>query len=103
STMPDMAESAARAGAEGASHGTQHDTPGRQAEVDGRYGGHLRDPEEPAERPRPAGPAEVRPGRGRARPVPRGTLTPVLALAPAPPPEPAAGQGPPTAHGGKPR
>src|ERR1044072_1594563 len=61
--------------AEGGPHGTQHRASRRHAEVDGRDRRHLRDTQEPSQRPRPAGPAQVRPGGRGARPLPRGALT----------------------------
>ena len=53
--------------------------PGRpsdhQAPLDRRHRVHLRDPQEPPQRPRPPRAEEVRPGRPQARRIPRGALT----------------------------
>ena len=46
-----------------------------QAPFHGRHRLHLRDQEEPPQRPRPHRAHEVRPGRPQARRIPRGALT----------------------------
>ncbi|CAG7645599.1 hypothetical protein SBRY_40198 [Actinacidiphila bryophytorum] len=56
-------------------HGPQRTAPGREAPLHRRHRSHLRDPQEPPQRPGPADAAQVRPRRPQARALPRGALT----------------------------